>query len=74
MANVYVLRESAWLTVDGSQRLFHKGLLVNEDDAVYKAYSGMFDPVEEMTRDVEQATAAPGEARDVKLGGAKGKT
>ena len=68
MAKMYVMLESAWLVVDGHQDFYKVGMLVSEDDHVYRQFPGLFKPVESAIRpDVEQATQAPGERRAVKL-------
>jgi len=64
-----ICRESFWTTVDGKSELIREGrTLVSEDSDIYLRFPEKFMEAEAQYRsDVEQATAAPGERRVVKV-------
>ena len=68
-SRMFVCRESFFATVDGVPRPFVAGkTLVSEDSDVYRLHPERFrEAVAQYRSDAEQATAAPGERRAVKL-------
>jgi hypothetical protein len=70
---VYVATEDGHALIDGVEYAFHKGRTRVSEDSVLrkmKAFDTFFEPADEHLHyaDAEQATAAPGETRDVMLG------
>lgn len=69
---VYVAKESGHIDIDGQEYAFHAGRTrVDEDSILAKAknFDLFFEPADEhLSYVTEQATAAPGERRDVFVG------
>lgn len=69
---VYVAKESGHVDIDGREYAFHKGRTRVAGDSVLagiKDFDLFFEPADEhLSYATEQATAAPGERRDVYLG------
>jgi hypothetical protein len=70
---VYVATEDGHALIDGVEYAFHRGRTRVSEDSVLrkmKAFDTFFEPADEHLHyaDAEQATAAPGETRDVMLG------
>ncbi|TKG58892.1 Lsr2 family DNA-binding protein [Prauserella endophytica] len=64
-AQIYVANESAVLYAGGQQYVVHKGVTrVRDGHPLLKRNSHMFKPLD-VHYDVEQATAEPGEKRDL---------
>jgi hypothetical protein len=64
-STVFVANQTGVTNVGGSMFQFRSGVThVTADDPAYKAHPELFNPAEDSARPVvEQATAAPGEAR-----------
>lgn len=63
-AAFYTVRESFIGSLDDEELEFHKGEVVDADDPALRRWPGQFEPlVVRRYRQVEQATAAPGEKR-----------
>ncbi len=70
---VYVAKESGHADIDGREYAFHAGRTRVDGDSVlakkYADFDKFFEPADEhLSYVTEQATAAPGERRDVFLG------
>lgn len=69
---VYVAKESGHAEIDGQEYVFHRGRTRVSGDSVVakmKGFDLFFEPADEhLSYQTEQATAAPGERRDVFLG------
>ena len=69
---VYVAKESGHVDIDGQEYAFHAGRTRVDGDSVLaksKDFDKFFEPADEhLSYVTEQATAAPGERRDVYLG------
>lgn len=69
---VYVAKESGHVDIDGREYAFHKGRTRVAGDSILagiKDFDLFFEPADEhLSYATEQATAAPGERRDVYLG------
>ena len=67
---VYVARDSGHAEIDGIPYAFHRGDRVAEGHPLLKLHGSeaLFEPADAHVRfEVEQATAAPGETRDVQI-------
>jgi hypothetical protein len=64
-AAYYSVRESFIGTLDGEEAEYHKGEVVDADDPALRRWPSHFEPliVRRYQRQIEQATAAPGEKR-----------
>jgi hypothetical protein len=64
--DLYMACEAFVTTIDGDQISVREGDLVRAGHPLLKGREGLFKPAEGYVRfDVEQATAAPGEMRDL---------
>ena len=65
---MFICKEPFWANVDGTPALINTSTLVSEDSDVYRRFPQFFRVAEATFRsDTEQATAAPGERRSVKV-------
>lgn len=65
---LYVATETFLTNVDGAPQTIIRGqTLVSGDSDLYKRFPQYFQEAEAQHRGVEQATAAPGETRDIEI-------
>jgi hypothetical protein len=67
-SDALVVRESFVGRVKNEERLFREGELIRANDAAVEKWPDKFGPLE-FRHGVEQATAAPGEKRQIRLPG-----
>ena len=78
-ADYFMVLESFSVNLDGVQALYRAGEVVDSSDPAFRRSPQLFGPLV-VRRHIEQATAAPGEVRDlpfgkaVSLAGIKGRT
>ena len=69
--DIYQVTTTFVITVKGRDVEYHAGEVVDGDDPAYKLVPQHFGPLEfkhRTAKPVEQATAAPGETRQIRLG------
>jgi hypothetical protein len=69
---IYRATQTYWTTVDGIHQMIKIGELAEANHELVRNHPELWEPVENMVRyKVEQATAAPGEEREVVVVGSR---